>query len=163
MLYHFLYPLHEYFSFLNVFKYITFRTFGAGLTALFINFLLGHFFIQYFKKEKVEQVIRDDGPSTHFSKQGTPTMGGLLILGSLMLSTLLWADLSNAYIWCVLFLTTTFGCIGFLDDYLKLTKKKYKGIIWKIEINFSDSFFIDGCLLVVSKFSSAWKFDFPLF
>ena len=136
MLFHLLYPLHEQYSFLNVFKYITFRVFGAGLTALLISFVLGHFFIQFFKGKKVEQMIRDDGPPTHFSKQGTPTMGGVLILSSLILSTLLWADLFNPYIWCVLLLTVGYGCIGFADDYLKLTKKNTKGLPGKLKLLF---------------------------
>lgn len=136
MLYHLLYPLHEVYSAFNVFKYITFRVFGAALTALFLSFILGHIFIALFKVKKVEQVIRSDGPASHVSKQGTPTMGGLLILSSLVLSTLLWVDLSNAYVWCVLAVTCLYGLIGFLDDYLKLTQKNPKGLPGKIKLLF---------------------------
>ena len=103
MLYHFLYPFHDIYPVLNVFKYITFRTFGAILTALVLSFILGPYLIQILSKMQFNQVIRNDGPASHAKKSGTPTMGGMLIILALVLATLLWADLSNRFIWVVLF------------------------------------------------------------
>lgn len=119
--------------FFNLFRYITFRTAGALLTALLISFLCGPFLIKWLKKKQREgQPIRDDGPASHLlTKQGTPTMGGSLILLSLSLSTLLWSNLTDAYVWIVLLLTLGFGCVGALDDYLKLTKQNTKGLSGK--------------------------------
>ena len=134
MLYHLLYPLHTTFSVFNVFRYITFRTIYAVLTALLISFFLGPWLIRCLKKEHVGQYVRDDGPSKHLSKVGTPTMGGLLILFSIMVATLLWADLTNFYIWTALLVTGGFGAIGFLDDYLKLIKKGSAGLSGRAKI-----------------------------
>ncbi|MEK7790775.1 MAG: phospho-N-acetylmuramoyl-pentapeptide-transferase, partial [Deltaproteobacteria bacterium] len=128
MLYHLLYPLHESYSFFNVFKYITFRTFCAGLTALFLSFLLGPFFIRVLKLRQLGQVIRTDGPSSHAVKQGTPTMGGILILCCMVLATLLWIDLRNPYMGPLLFVIVGFGLIGFADDYRKIVLKNSKGL-----------------------------------
>jgi phospho-N-acetylmuramoyl-pentapeptide-transferase len=102
MLYHLLYPLHEYFSVFNVFRYITFRTIYASLTAFFICFLLGPWVIRKLGSMQVGQYIRDDGPRSHYGKAGTPTMGGLLIVGAVAVSTLLWSDLTNSFVWIVL-------------------------------------------------------------
>jgi phospho-N-acetylmuramoyl-pentapeptide-transferase len=134
MLYHLLYPLHTTFSIFNVFRYITFRSIYAVVTALVLSFLLGPWLIRYLKKGCVGQYVRDDGPSSHLSKAGTPTMGGLLILFSIMISTLLWADLTNLYIWMALVVMAGFGAVGFLDDYLKLTKKKSAGLNGRAKI-----------------------------
>jgi phospho-N-acetylmuramoyl-pentapeptide-transferase len=128
MLYSLLYPLHEQLSFLNVFKYITFRTFGASITAVFMSMLLGPAFIRFLGKKQMKQAIRNDGPQSHLSKKGTPTMGGGLILISVVLSTLLWADLSNQNVWLALVSTLLFGFIGFVDDYRKVIKKNPKGL-----------------------------------
>ena len=134
MLYHLLYPLHETFSVFNVFKYITFRVFAAALTALFLSFVLGPIFIRLLSVKKVGQWIREDGPPTHHQKAGTPTMGGLLILCCLILSVLLWVDLSNSYVWCVLTIAIFFGLIGFTDDYLKHKRKSAKGLSMKVKL-----------------------------
>jgi phospho-N-acetylmuramoyl-pentapeptide-transferase len=134
MLYHLLYPLHTTFSVFNVFRYITFRTIYAVLTALLISFLLGPWLIRYLKKERVGQYVRDNGPSEHLSKVGTPTMGGLLILFSIMVTTLLWADLTNFYIWIAVLVTVGFGAIGFLDDHLKLVKQESAGLSGRAKI-----------------------------
>lgn len=134
MLYHLLYPLHESHPLFNVFKYITFRTFCAGLTALFLSFLLGPLFIRILKLRQLGQVIRTDGPSSHAVKQGTPTMGGILILCCMILATLLWIDLRNPYIWPLLFVTVGFGLIGFLDDYRKIVLKNSKGLSAKTKL-----------------------------
>ena len=128
MLYHLLYPLHTTFSVFNVFRYITFRTIYASLTAFFICFLLGPWMIRKLGAMQVGQYIRDDGPKTHLDKAGTPTMGGTLILISIIASILLWSDLTNYFIWIVLFVTMGYGTIGFIDDYLMQVKKQSKGL-----------------------------------
>ncbi len=128
MLYHLLYPLRNQFSGFNVFKYITFRSAGAVLTALIICFVFGKPMISWLRRLKVGQHVRDDGPQSHLSKQGTPTMGGLLIIAALAGSALLWSDLTNKYVWVVLFATLSFGAIGFWDDYRKVVKKRSTGL-----------------------------------
>jgi phospho-N-acetylmuramoyl-pentapeptide-transferase len=117
------------FSFLNVFRYITFRTGGATATALFFVFFFGPRIITGLRlKQGKGQPIRADGPQSHLiTKKGTPTMGGLMILSGLVVSTLLWANLTNPYVWMVLMVTLGFGAIGFYDDYLKVTKQSHKG------------------------------------
>ncbi|MCV2868976.1 phospho-N-acetylmuramoyl-pentapeptide-transferase [Defluviimonas sp. WL0002] len=113
----------------NLFRYITFRAGGAFFTALLFGFLFGKPLINLLRrKQKKGQPIRNDGPQTHFAKAGTPTMGGLLILSAILVATLLWARLDNAYVWIVLFVTYAFGLIGFADDYAKVTKQNTKGV-----------------------------------
>lgn len=129
MLYNLLYPLHIEYSFLNVFRYITFRTMYAILTALVISFILGPMIIRYLQRYHIGQQVREDGPQSHLGKSGTPTMGGIMILFAVIISTLLWADLKNVYVWLVLFATTSFGLIGFWDDFLKVSKKQSKGLL----------------------------------
>jgi phospho-N-acetylmuramoyl-pentapeptide-transferase len=128
MLYHLLYPLHEQFSGFNVFRYITFRSAGAVLTALIVSFVIAPSMIAWLRRLKVGQHVRNDGPQTHLTKQGTPTMGGLLIIAALVSSVLLWSDLTNKYVWVVLFAALTFGGIGFWDDYLKVVKRQSTGL-----------------------------------
>jgi len=128
MLYYLLNSLSEQFSVFNVVHYITFRMFAAGMTSFFIAMLIGPRFIRKMTKLQIGQVIRDDGPKSHFSKKGTPTMGGGFILISIVLSTLLWADLTHPMIWLVVFITSFYGVIGWVDDYLKVSKKNVKGI-----------------------------------
>ncbi|MBW1776890.1 MAG: phospho-N-acetylmuramoyl-pentapeptide-transferase [Deltaproteobacteria bacterium] len=128
MLYHLLYSFHTHVSAFNVFRYITFRTIYASLTAFLICFLLGPYVIRKLARLQVGQYIREDGPSMHHQKAGTPTMGGILILIAVVCSTLLWASLTNAYIWILLFITLAYGAIGFADDYLKQVKKLNKGL-----------------------------------
>jgi phospho-N-acetylmuramoyl-pentapeptide-transferase len=129
MLYY-LYPLSDRFHAFNVLRYITFRTGGAVLTALLICFVFGPAIIAWLKAKQGDgQPIRADGPQSHLvRKKGTPTMGGVLILASLAVSTLLWADLSNPYVWVVLAMTVGFGLIGFADDYRKLTRRSHRGV-----------------------------------
>jgi len=117
-------------SFLNVFKYITFRSGGALLTGLFFSFIFAPLIIEWLKKnQKRGRSVREDVPKSHlFQKRGTPTMGGLLILISFLLSTILWTDTKNSYIWIVLLITFGFGAIGFIDDYYKVTSKNGKGL-----------------------------------
>ncbi len=128
MLYHLLYPLHTTFSVFNVFRYITFRTIYASLTAFFVCFLLGPWMIRKLGAMQVGQYIRDDGPKTHLGKAGTPTMGGTLIIVSIAVSILLWSDLTNYFVWIVLFVIIGNGIIGFIDDYLMQIKKQSKGL-----------------------------------
>ena len=129
MLFNLLPAFADDFQFFNLFRYLTFRAGGAVITALILSFVLGPSLIRWLKKKQGEgQPIREDGPESHLlTKRGTPTMGGVLILFSLTVSTLLWADLSNPYVWTVLLVTGGFGLIGFADDYLKLTKRNTKG------------------------------------
>lgn len=135
MLYNLLTPLADEFLIFNLFKYVTFRTGGAMLTALLISFIVGPRMIAALRKVQGQgQPIRDDGPETHFKKAGTPTMGGLMILISVTFSTLLWANLLNPYIWLALLVMVGFGLIGFYDDYLKLTKRNTKGLSGKLKL-----------------------------
>ena len=121
---------------LNLFRYITFRSGGAVATALAFSFLFGPAIIRWLKKKQREgQPIRSDGPESHLlTKKGTPTMGGVLILLALCVSTLLWADLRNGFVWVVLFVTIGFGLIGFGDDYLKLTRRNSKGLPGRVKL-----------------------------
>ncbi len=130
MLFNLLYPLADQFSPFNLFRYLTFRTGGAVLTALVISFVVGPALIRWLRVQQGHgQPIREDGPASHLvRKKGTPTMGGMLILMALTLATLLWADLTNGYVWIVLLITLGFGGIGFADDYLKLTRRSSGGL-----------------------------------
>ncbi len=118
-----------YLGVLNVTRYITFRTAAASLTALAISLLLGPWMIRKLRDFQIGQVIRQEGPQSHRAKAGTPTMGGLLILTSALTPTLLWADLTNPYIWIAVLATTGFGLVGFLDDYLKIVRRSHHGLI----------------------------------
>ncbi len=129
MLYHLLYPLTDYVSGLNVFRYITFRTAGATVTAIFICLILGPFFIRLLRKYQVTETIREEMPERHQKKAGTPTMGGLIILAGIIIPTLLWADLTNYYTQMVLLVTIWLGALGFMDDYLKAIKRQPKGLV----------------------------------
>jgi phospho-N-acetylmuramoyl-pentapeptide-transferase len=128
MLYHLLFPLHEQFAVFNVFRYITFRAAGAVLTALILSLVLGPWFVSALRRLSIGQSIRDEGPEHHQVKAGTPTMGGLLILFSLLVPTMLWADLTNPLVWVAVVLTTAFGAIGFADDWMKLHRKHNQGL-----------------------------------
>ncbi|PIE71138.1 MAG: phospho-N-acetylmuramoyl-pentapeptide-transferase [Deltaproteobacteria bacterium] len=128
MLYHLLYALHTDYTFLNVFRYITFRTIYASITALALSYFLGPMVIRNMRKLQVKQVIRENGPQTHLSKAGTPTMGGIQILGAFIVCALLWTDLASPYVWIILLVTVCYGMIGFADDYLKVVKKNTDGL-----------------------------------
>ncbi|TNE33629.1 MAG: phospho-N-acetylmuramoyl-pentapeptide-transferase [Alphaproteobacteria bacterium] len=136
MLYNLLFPLADEFALFNLFRYLTFRTGGAVMTALLISFICGPAVIRWLKsKQHRGQPIRDDGPQSHIvAKQGTPTMGGFLILIALAVGTLLWADLSNIYVWVVLLVTLGFGAIGFIDDYLKVSRHNTRGLPGKLKL-----------------------------
>ncbi len=128
MLFHLLYPLHVKYAFFNVFKYISFRTFGASITAVLLCMMVGPAYIRWLQKKQIGQAVRDDGPKTHLSKKGTPTMGGGLILLAIAISTLLWGDLSNKNVWIALVTTVLYGVIGYIDDYRKVVQKNPKGL-----------------------------------
>ena len=128
MLYHLLYPLHTQLSVLNVTRYITFRTAAASLSALVLSLLLGPLLIRKLREFQIGQIIRQEGPATHRTKAGTPTMGGLLILTAAIVPTLLWADLTNPFVWIAVLATTAFGLIGFVDDYLKIVRRSHHGL-----------------------------------
>ena len=128
MIYKLIYFFHTDLSWLNVFRYITFRTILSTLTALMICFFFGPWAINKLRSLQVSQYIRDDGPPNHKSKEGTPTMGGCLILPAIIFSTVLWAEPKNIYVWIVIFVILSFGGIGFADDYLKIVRKDSRGL-----------------------------------
>jgi phospho-N-acetylmuramoyl-pentapeptide-transferase len=128
MLYHLFYPLAADIRLFNVFKYLTFRTIYAMITALLVAFVIGPWVIRKLESLQARQVIRTDGPESHLKKQGTPTMGGVLILAAIIIPTLLWSDLTNRYIWLALFIIVGYGIIGFVDDYKKVVEKNPKGL-----------------------------------
>jgi phospho-N-acetylmuramoyl-pentapeptide-transferase len=136
MLYHLLVPLADDFQLFNLFRYLTFRSGGAIMTSLILCFLIGPRMIRWLRaKQSHGQPIREDGPESHLlTKKGTPTMGGLMMLLSVGVSTLLWSDLGNHYVWIVLLVTFGFGLIGFADDYLKVSKKNTKGLSGRLKL-----------------------------
>ncbi|WP_339781268.1 phospho-N-acetylmuramoyl-pentapeptide-transferase [uncultured Thalassospira sp.] len=136
MLYNLLYPLADQFPLFNLFRYITFRTGGAVFTSLVLAFVLGPWLIEQLRARQTEgQPIREDGPESHLlTKKGTPTMGGLLLLISTSIATLLWADMTNPYVWAVLLVTIGYGFLGFMDDFLKVSKRNSKGLPGKIKL-----------------------------
>src|SRR6516225_3196568 len=155
MLYHLLFgQLHTTIPVLNVFRYITFRTAGASVTALALSIVLGPVMIHRLRDFQIGQVIRQDGPQTHRAKAGTPTMGGLLILSAALVPTLLWADLTNAYIWIAVIATAAFGAVGFMDDYLKIVRRSHHGLLprykmlWQIIIALG----VGLALIVLTRF-----------
>lgn len=128
MLYHLLYSLSDEFTFFNVFRYITFRVFLAGASSFILTLSIGPYIIKKLKKLQISQVVRTDGPKSHLSKSGTPTMGGVVILFCVIISTLLWSDLSNTYVWILIFVMSFYGLTGWIDDLLKIKKSNSKGI-----------------------------------
>ncbi len=135
MLFNFLAPLGDDFAVFNLFRFLTFRTGGAVMTAMILSFILGPPLIRWLRSMQANgQPIRDDGPGSHLiAKKGTPTMGGFLILLSFGVSTLLWADLTNGFVWAALLVTLGFGAIGFVDDYLKVTRESHRGVPARIK------------------------------
>ena len=128
MFYYFLYPLAKYHTVFNVFQYITFRTIYAAVTALVLSFAIGPYAIEKLRSLNVGEVVRTDGPSSHMSKAGTPTMGGALIVIVVVISVLLWGNLTNSYVWLMLGVTVGMGLIGFVDDYSKVVQKRKGGM-----------------------------------
>jgi phospho-N-acetylmuramoyl-pentapeptide-transferase len=136
MLYHLLYPFHTQLSVLNVTRYITFRTAAASLSALAISLALGPWMIAKLREFQIGQVIRQEGPTTHRPKAGTPTMGGLLILTAALVPTVMWADLTNAYVWIAVLTTAAYGGVGLADDYLKLVRRSHHGLLPRYKMLF---------------------------
>jgi phospho-N-acetylmuramoyl-pentapeptide-transferase len=138
MLYQLLYRFHTYpsLSALNVTRYITFRTAAATLSALAISLVFGPVLIRKLREFQIGQVVRTDGPQSHRPKAGTPTMGGLLILTAALVPTLLWADLTNAYVWIAVLTTAGFGAIGLADDYLKIVRRSHHGLLPRYKMGF---------------------------
>ncbi len=134
MLYHLLYPLKVYVSWLNLMRYITFRSGAAAITALFISFIVGPWIIRKLREHQIGEEIRPEGPKSHLSKAGTPTMGGLIVLTAVLVPTVLFARLDNIYVLLILLATVSMGAVGFLDDYLKVVKKKPKGLIGRYKL-----------------------------
>lgn len=128
MLYWLLYPLHTDIAIFNVFRYLSFRIIYAALTAFVIAFVLAPPLIRKLQKLRLGQRIREEGPSHHQAKQGTPTMGGILIIFAVLLSTLLWADVGNLYVWLVILSIVGFGLVGFIDDYIKIARGRSEGL-----------------------------------
>ncbi len=148
---------------LNVFQYVTFRTAYASITALLISLVFGGRVIKALREWNVGQQIREEGPQAHLAKKGTPTMGGLLIVGSVLISTLLWARLSSLYVWIVLIATTAFALIGFMDDYAKVAKKQSLGLQgrWKLAAQFGIAIGVWAALFFSSDYS--WNISLPFF
>ncbi|MEE2787951.1 MAG: phospho-N-acetylmuramoyl-pentapeptide-transferase [Myxococcota bacterium] len=148
--------LREYFPPLRVFRYVSFRVIAAMLTGLAISFVLHPWFIRRLQSRQIGQVVRTDGPESHFSKAGTPTMGGSLVVFAFVIPTILWAELSNLYIWAVLTVTVAFAVIGFIDDYLKLRYRNSKGLSGKYKLLFQ---FIISTLVLLALFREESGFD----
>ncbi len=163
MLYHLLYPLHTAFSFFNVFRYITFRTIYAILTALLISFVIGPWLIKKLKAFQMQQVVREDVPARHLVKNGTPTMGGSLIIASIAVPTLLWSDLTNPYVWIVLSTTLAFGVLGFFDDYIKIRDKDGIGIRARYKFPIQVAIGLVSSLILFATIDHDSRLIFPFF
>jgi phospho-N-acetylmuramoyl-pentapeptide-transferase len=163
MFYHLLYPLHTLYSVFNVFRYITFRTIYAILTALLISFVVGPWLIEKLKTFQIQQVIRRDVPSSHLVKNGTPTMGGSLILAAVVIPTLFWSDLTSGYIWIVLLTTLGFGVLGFLDDTKKIRDKNGIGIRARVKFPIQMAMGLVASLILFSTIDHDSRLIFPFF
>ncbi len=150
LLYIFYDLLQRYFHALNVFRYITVRTALASITGLLTTLVLGPWVIQRLRDLQIGQFIREEGPKSHQAKAGTPTMGGVLIVGSTVIPTLLWGDLQNSYVWLAIFTMLVFGSIGFVDDYSKVMKKRNLGLTGKLKFSFQT---IASCAVAVTLLS----------
>jgi len=163
MFYHLLYPLHTLYSVFNVFRYITFRTIYAILTALLISFVVGPWLIEKLRTFQIQQVIREDVPPRHLVKNGTPTMGGSLILAAVVIPTLFWSDLTSGYIWMVLLTTLGFGVLGFLDDYKKIRDKNGIGIRARVKFPIQMAMGLVASLILFSTIDHDSRLIFPFF
>ncbi len=163
MLYHLLFPLHADYSFFNVFRYITFRTIYAAITALLLCFVIGPWLIRELGTHQIGQVIRRDGPESHLAKEGTPTMGGLLIVLATVIPTLLWANLGNPYIWIAVLVTVGFGAIGFVDDYKKIVRKDSKGLSPRKKLLFQFALAAVAATLIYLDIGIQSKVSIPFF
>jgi phospho-N-acetylmuramoyl-pentapeptide-transferase len=150
---------------LNVFQYVTFRTAYATVTALLISLLFGGRVIRYLRDLNIGQQIREEGPQAHMAKRGTPTMGGVLIIASVLISTLLWARLTNLYVWIILFATAAFAAIGFMDDYAKVAKKQSLGLTGKQKLaaQFAVALCVWAALYFFARDTYSWNLSLPFF
>jgi phospho-N-acetylmuramoyl-pentapeptide-transferase len=163
MLYQLLYSLHDKISVFHVFKYQTFRILISFLTAFLFCWLMGPQFIRRLQSRQLKQNIREDGPKSHLSKQGTPTMGGALVLISIFVPSMMWADVESVLVWCALFICAGFGLIGYIDDYLKISKKNTKGLSGKVRL-LSEFALAAVVATVVYKVTDTGAYlDFPFF
>lgn len=163
MLYHLLYPLGTEYIVFNVFKYITFRTFCALVTAMIIYFSFGARWIAYLKARQFGQIIREDGPKSHHEKKNTPTMGGVLVMTSLLVSTLLWCDLKNHFVWVCLAVMVGFGLVGLVDDYKKIVKKNVLGFRGQYKIVFEVAICLAAGLYLYGNGLLDTRLHFPFF
>jgi phospho-N-acetylmuramoyl-pentapeptide-transferase len=163
MIYHLVYPLHTLFSALNVFRYITFRTIYAALTAFFLCYFLGPWVIERLTRLQIGQYIRDDGPKSHLGKAGTPTMGGVLIVGAIAAATLLWSDLTNAYVWITLLVLLGFAAVGFADDYLMQVKRRSQGLSVRGKLALQTACALAAGLLIVQVPTFSTEVTVPFF
>ncbi len=163
MVYEWLYSLSDSISALNVFRYITFRTFISFFTSFLFCWFWGPIFIRRLLERQVGQSIREDGPKSHLKKQGTPTMGGVLIVFGILLPCLLWVELRNPLVWAVLIVTLSFGAIGYVDDYLKVSKKNSKGLPGRLRLALE--FLISGAViaLLIHFFGLSTTLTVPFF
>jgi phospho-N-acetylmuramoyl-pentapeptide-transferase len=159
MIYYLLFPLHTTHIAFNVLKYISFRTICGALTALLITFILGPWLIKKLKELQIGQRVREDVPARHRAKEGTPTMGGTLVIIAVVGSTLLWSMLSNPYIWLVLFITIAYALLGFADDYRKI--KKGKGVSGKVKLLFQTAIALAGAIVLFTLLDFDHRFTFP--
>jgi len=162
MIYHLLYPLSDQISVFNVFRYITFRTMYAFLTSLVLSIIVGPLFIRWLKKLKYGQYIQEDGPN-HQNKAGTPTMGGLLIGFSLLSGVFLWGDLTNRYLWMLIFVFTGFGAVGLADDYLKVVKKRNLGLRTKGKLLGQMIVAVAAIIMLIQEPAYSTKLSVPFF
>jgi phospho-N-acetylmuramoyl-pentapeptide-transferase len=163
MLYYFLYPLSADYIIFNLFKYITFRTFGALFTSLLIYLLLGKHFIRFLNKKRVGQFIRSEGPQSHFGKKGTPTMGGILILFSFAVSILLWGNWENAYLWLTSFILFSFAGIGFYDDFKKQIRRENLGLKGKYKLSLQILISLTAGVFLLKYLDFSTVLIFPFF
>jgi len=163
MFYHLLYPLAGQVIVFNVFKYITFRTFGALITSLLIYFIFGRFLILFLQRWQVTQTIRKEGPQSHLVKAGTPTMGGLLTLAAMLISVFLWMDFSNLSVWLVVGLFTSFAGIGFYDDYRKIRYGSSKGLPGRFKLLLQILFATATVWMLIRCFNPDTSLAFPFF
>ncbi len=164
MFYHLLYPLHDIFTGLNVFKYITFRTFAALFTAMLINFLFGGQLVRFMQKKQFWQSIRDDGPMQHISaKSKTPTMGGVLIWIGVIFSTLVWSRLDSKFVWLALGVTLAYALIGFIDDYRKVILRDHHGLRARYKFPLQVGVALIACMVLFDGFGFDRHLAIPFF
>ncbi|WP_042861072.1 phospho-N-acetylmuramoyl-pentapeptide-transferase [Dickeya sp. NCPPB 3274] len=157
--------LVKFYSGFNVFSYLTFRAIVSLLTALIISLWMGPHLIAWLQRLQIGQVVRNEGPESHFSKRGTPTMGGVMILASIIISVLLWVNLSNPYVWCVLLVLVGYGIVGFVDDYRKVVRKDTRGLIarWKYFWQSVLALVVAFSMYVIGKDTPATQLVVPFF